>query len=120
MDNLYKTIILDHYKNPQNQGVIKNPTHTATMSNPLCGDQIKVFVTLKNNTLTNVKHQTTGCAISTAAASIISDFVKNKTLKQLQSLTDQDIINQLNIDISPARRKCALLFWNALKKALFS
>ncbi len=118
MDNLYKQIILDHYKNPQNQGILTQPTHSAVLFNPFCGDQISVSILVKNNTITEVKHQTTGCAIATAAASIISEFIKGKTIKQLQSLTDQDIIDQLGIDVSPTRRKCALLFWNAIKKAL--
>ncbi|NOY15210.1 MAG: SUF system NifU family Fe-S cluster assembly protein [bacterium] len=118
MDNLYKQIILDHYRHPQNKGPMANPTAVCQADNPLCGDQLKVMLKIKDKKITDVKYQGRGCAISIASASIISQYLKGKTISKVKKLTSQDILDLLGIKLSPVRLKCALLFWQAVKQAL--
>jgi len=120
--DLYADIILDLWRNPQNFGELKNADLQAYELNPLCGDEVKIQLKLKSNAHKNMveKAQFTGngCAISTAAASLLTEFVKDKKLSELRRLTDKDIVSLLGIEIGPQRIKCAILPLITLKKAL--
>lgn len=117
-DEMYKEHILDHYAHPHNKGTIANPTLHFRELNPLCGDEIELFVTLNSETVTAVQWQGKGCAISQAAASLLSDELKGKTLGQLHALKTQDVLNLLGIPIGPVRLQCANLPLRALQLAL--
>ncbi|OGJ42854.1 SUF system NifU family Fe-S cluster assembly protein [Candidatus Peregrinibacteria bacterium RIFCSPLOWO2_01_FULL_39_12] len=117
--DIYSEIILDHYKNPRNKGSVKNATATAIEHNPLCGDKIKIELLLdKSNRIKTIKFSGSGCAISQAAASMLLETLTGKTLNEIEKIKSREIIKMLNIPISPAREKCALLGLYAVKKAV--
>lgn len=117
--DIYSEIILDHYKHPRNKGSIKNATASAVEHNPLCGDKIKIDILLdKSGKIKTIKFLGEGCAISQAAASMLLETLHGKTLKEVEKIKNKDVIKMLNIPISPAREKCALLGLIATKKAI--
>jgi len=117
-DDLYKEEILEHYWDPHNHGVLEHPDATAEELNVLCGDTIRMDFAIANGKIMDVRFQGEGCAISKAAASMLTDVLKGKDLQQAQAITQKDIFNLLKIPISPARTKCALLGFEVMKKAL--
>ena len=115
MDNdIYQEHILDHYKHPRRKYSQSKPTYTKTENNPLCGDEIKIDLTIKSNKIHDISFDGHGCAISQAAASILTEFLQQKEMSKIKKITEQDMINMLHIPISHTRTKCALL---ALKTA---
>ena len=119
MEELYREIILDHYANPRNKGALEKPTKTAVDWNPLCGDKIKIDLELNSKgTLEQIKFNGEGCAISQASASMLTEKVQGMSAKQIAKLKESDILEMLNVSTSPARKKCALLGWLVLRKAL--
>ncbi|HUG56312.1 MAG TPA: SUF system NifU family Fe-S cluster assembly protein [Candidatus Limnocylindrales bacterium] len=117
MDDLYRDYILDHYKNPRNAGELADATHRYHDTNPLCGDEITMFLKVEDERVTDVAFSGRGCAISQASASILTEEVKGKTLEELRSFDRDHVLNNLGITISPARIKCALLGLKTLKGA---
>lgn len=115
MPQQYSNTIKQHYKNPLNAGKLLHFTHTAKQVNPLCGDEIRVYLILKDNQIRDIKYETRGCMISIAAASVLSEFIKGKTLPQIKKITKGDIDKLLGVKISPAREPCAMLMLNAIK-----
>ena len=115
---IYKENILEHYKHPHNQRKMQNCTHQHLGFNPLCGDRILFFVKVKEERIEDASFIGSGCAISQAATSILSDKIKGKTLSDIQALTKEDIYSWLGIPIGPVRMKCALLGVVTLKEAL--
>lgn len=118
MDDLYKEEILEHYWEPHNHGVLENPDATAEELNILCGDKIRMDFAIAKEKIIDVRFQGEGCAISKAAASMLTDMLKGNGLRQAQAITEKDIFNLLKIPISPARTKCALLGFEVMRKAL--
>lgn len=117
-DSIYQDIILEHYRNPQNTGRLLSPTKTVTVSNPLCGDHITLDITMKQDTISEIKYQADGCAISVASMSLLSEAMKGKTSKEVAALTKEYIGELLGISLSPNRLKCALLSLEAVQKAV--
>ena len=115
MDDLYRDYILDHYKNPRNYGELPGATHRHHDTNPLCGDEITVFLLVEGDRVQDVRFTGRGCAISQASASMLTEEVKGKTLEELRALDRDHVLGNLGITISPARVKCALLGLMALK-----
>ncbi|MDO4775882.1 MAG: SUF system NifU family Fe-S cluster assembly protein [Cardiobacteriaceae bacterium] len=131
---LYQEVILDHSKKPRNFRMIDPCTHSATGHNPLCGDNLKIFVVLENDRIADVSFVGDGCAISKASASLMTDMAKGKTLEEFTSLyndfhhvaTTQDPIPEAmgklrvlaGVRDYPARVKCATLAWHTLDAAL--
>jgi len=118
IDQIYQEQILDHYKNPRNFGKIENATVHHHEYNPLCGDEIEMFLVIKNSRIADVKINGHGCAISQASASMLSERIKGKSLDELKKLTKEDILEMLGIPLSPVRLKCALLSLDTFKNAL--
>lgn len=118
MSDLYRQLILDHYKNPQNKGKLLNPDVVVDGSNPLCGDDLEIFMKIKNNSLSDISFEGKGCALSIATASILSDEAKNKSLDDIKNLTREDVYALLGIDVSPARNKCVMLSLSTIKKGI--
>ncbi|MGC8663454.1 MAG: Fe-S cluster assembly sulfur transfer protein SufU [Thermoplasmata archaeon] len=116
--DIYMEFILENYKNPKNYGKMENPTTSSSGSNPLCGDEIEIYIKVENNKLNNIKFTGKGCAISQASASILTEMVKNKDVNFVKNLREKDLLDALGIELSPARMKCALLSYNTLKKAI--
>jgi nitrogen fixation protein NifU and related proteins len=118
MDDFYRENILDHYRNPRNHGHLDAPTATAEGVNPLCGDELSVELDIAEGIVRDVRFSGRGCAISQAAASMISDVVKGKTVDEVAALGREDVLEELGIPLSPIRLKCALLSVSVLRVAL--
>jgi nitrogen fixation protein NifU and related proteins len=117
-DPLYREIILEHWQNPQNYGVVKNPDIDVSEVNSTCGDKIRLTAKIKNNKIVQIQFVSDGCAISKASASLFTEKIKNKDITKIQKLTKEDVLKNLPVKISPARHNCALLCFHALQKGL--
>jgi len=115
---IYQEQILDHYKNPRNQGVIENPDTKTVVHNPLCGDRIEMYAVFNKNKIKKISFITSGCVISKASASLLSEYALKKTKNQLRKLNKDFIIDMLGIQMGPNRVKCATLALEALQKLL--
>jgi nitrogen fixation NifU-like protein len=119
MDSLYREVILDHYKNPRNKGTLEPADFSYEDTNPLCGDEIRIDVRVDDGRVSDIKFSGRGCAISQAAASILTEMVVNQPLEQVKALTKDDVLDELGVPISPARLKCALLGLKVLKAGIY-
>lgn len=115
---MYKDQILDLYKNPMNEGSMEDPDLEALGDNPSCGDSTEVHVETKNRVIKDVKHETDGCAISTASLSIASEEVQGMKVDEVLELDKDWMLEELGIDVSPMRLKCALLGLKTIQKAI--
>jgi nitrogen fixation NifU-like protein len=118
MDDFYRENILDHYKNPRNHGHIDDPSAVAEGVNPLCGDELAIELKVEDGIVTDVRYNGRGCAISQAAASMLSDAVKGRPVKELSGIGKEDVLDELGIPLTPIRLKCAMLSVGVLKVAL--
>src|SRR5918911_747072 len=118
MDSLYKEQILDHYKNPRNFGQLEHPDIHVEANNPLCGDRLSMDLKIKDGVVESVSFTGRGCAISQASASMLTEDMVGRPLEELAGLTRQDILDNLGIEVSYARMKCALLSLGLLRLAL--
>jgi len=125
-DQVYKDNILDHYKNPRNAGSITNPDYQAKLANYSCGDETTISFNVekesdndgKADKITEIKHQTTGCAICMASTSILSEELVGKGIVEVEKLDKDYVLKQLGIKLTPSRLKCALLPLEAMKIAI--
>lgn len=143
LEDLYREIILDHYRSPRNRGELPPPARMAEGHNPLCGDEIQVYLDVQGDTIADVKIAGQGCSISQSSASMMSAAVKGKNIndvlaivkrfKQMMSIEEEGADTTGGIDTSvklgdlealqgvvkfPVRIKCATLAWNTLVQAL--
>ena len=119
-DDLYREIILDHYKNPRGHGVMEGPDAAAEGQNPLCGDEVSIYVRFEpdGETIDDVKFSGRGCAISQAATSMLTEMVKGRSAGEIASLPKEELLDEVGIPLTPVRLKCALLGLGVLKVAL--
>ena len=115
---LYQENVLDYYKNPRNKKTIEGCTHTARELNPLCGDELTIYFNVADEIVTEVGFQGTGCAISQAAISMLSEKLIGMNVEEVNNLGKEDIFELLGIPISYTREKCALLSLKVLHKSL--
>src|SRR5579862_5803125 len=109
MDDLYREFILDHYRNPRNSGTLDAPDASAEDVNPLCGDKIRIDLRLRDGIVEDVKFQGRGCAISQASASLLTEAIKGRPIAEVGRIGKEQVLENIGIEISPARLKCALL-----------
>ena len=119
-DQLYREVILDHYKNPRGHGVIEDADAEAEGFNPLCGDEISIYVSFAEDgeTIEDVKFSGRGCAISQAATSMLVDMAKGRRATELAQMPKDELLEEIGIPLTPIRLKCALLGLWTLKVAL--
>ena len=135
LNDLYQEVILDHNKRPRNFRALECPSHTAEGYNPLCGDRLTLNLTVEDGTVTEVGFLGSGCAISKASASLMTDAIKGKSVEDVRALferfhkmvtTPPDVsvedLGKLSVLSGvrefPVRVKCASLAWHTLKAAL--
>lgn len=116
--DMYKENILDHYRNPRNKGTLENAEIRRVGQNPLCGDEIEVFITLDNSRIKDVRFNGSGCAISQAAASMLTERIKGASLEDVKTLERDDVVSLLGIPISATRVKCAILALVVVKQGI--
>jgi nitrogen fixation NifU-like protein len=114
-DQFYREFILDHYRNPRNFGRIEGADVSHEENNPLCGDVVGMDFKLDDGVIQDVKFHGRGCAISQASASLMTERLLGKTLEEARAISKDDVLDELGIEISPARIKCALLSLKVLK-----
>lgn len=136
LNTLYRTVIMDHYKNPKNKG-LKNsdPYHMVHLNNPSCGDDLKVEIFVKDGIVQDVRHDGRGCSICLSSASVMSELLKGKTVEEAERLIqkfygmvkgeehpDEELLQEAvayqGVRDFPARIKCATLAWKCVEKAI--
>jgi nitrogen fixation protein NifU and related proteins len=117
-EELYREVILDHYKNPRGQGALANADAEAEGQNPLCGDEVAISVALDGETIEDVRFRGRGCAISQAATSMLMELVKGRTITEVAEMPKDELLEEVGIPLTPVRLKCALLGLGVLKVAL--
>ena len=115
---MYKEHILELYKSPSNFGTLKKASHEKTAYNSVCGDEITVQMIIKDDIIKDVKFSGSGCVISIISASMLTDRIKGLKVKDVKNIGADDILKMLKIKLNPARIKCALLGFEAVKGAL--
>ena len=145
LDDLYKEIILDHYRSPRNQGELEPPAHRCEGFNPLCGDEVIVFVSLIDEKIEEIKIGGQGCSISQASASMMTEIIKGKSIseaeeiihafKEMMDIYESELSGEetdgtsSSVDLGdlealqgvvkyPVRIKCATLAWNTLTQSI--
>jgi nitrogen fixation NifU-like protein len=120
MDDLYREVIIDRYKNPQFRGELDPHDITFEDENPLCGDHIRVDLRVDPaGQIMEASFSGHGCAISQASADLLMESVVGKNLEEVKSLTKEDILEMLGIELGPVRLKCALLSLKVLKAGVY-
>lgn len=117
LDDFYKDYILDHYRSPRNFGHLENPDAVAEDTNPLCGDQIRVELSVQDGKVADIRFSGKGCAISQASISMLTESVKGRALEDVARLPQDTVLENVGIGISPTRMKCAMLGLKVLKSA---
>jgi nitrogen fixation protein NifU and related proteins len=120
LESLYREVILDHYKNPRGHGVIEHADAEAEGQNPLCGDEVSIYVAFGEDgeTIDDVKFSGRGCAISQAATSMLMEMTKGRTAEEVASLDKDELLAEIGVPLTPVRLKCAMLGLTTLKVAL--
>jgi len=118
MPVLYSDILLDHFRHPRNYGSLGAPDISNEQFNPLCGDRIRLELKFEQSRVNEARFKGDGCAISTAAASLLTELILGKDVEELTNLPDAQLISALESNIQPARLQCALLPLLALREGL--
>ena len=119
-DQMYREVILDHYKSPRGHGLIADADAQAEGQNPLCGDEVSIFVCFEDDgeTIHEVKFSGRGCAISQAATSMLTEMVQGRKASEVAELDKDELLEEIGIPLTPIRLKCAMLGLTTLKVAL--
>jgi nitrogen fixation NifU-like protein len=118
--DMYREIILDHYKHPRNFGHLPHATASANAYNATCGDKIVMEISIENNKIKDIRFSGVGCAISQAAASMLTEKVKGMGQTEVMKLSVKNILTMLGTTLTPSRIKCAMLPLEVLQKAVVS
>jgi len=120
MDDLYRELIIDRYKNPQMQGNLDPSDYSYEDDNPLCGDRIRIEVRVDgNDVVTEAVFSGEGCAISLASADLLMESIIGKSLDEIKQVSKEDLLEMLGIQLGPVRLKCALLSLKVLKAGVY-
>jgi len=105
---MYNDVVMDHFQHPRNVGDMENPTSVAEVGSQECGDTMKVFIKVKDETIEDIRFQTYGCAAAIASSSIATEMVKGKTLAEAKQLTKNDVVEKLG-GLPDPKIHCSLL-----------
>ena len=119
MEDLYRDNIIDHYQNPRNYGTLEHPDISYEDSNPVCGDELRIDLQVKDNTVVDARFSGHGCSISQASASMLTEEIIGKTLEEVKQIDKQYLLDLLGIPLGPVRLKCALLSLKVLKAGAY-
>jgi len=120
MDDLYRELIIDRYKNPHFRGALDPHDISFEDDNPLCGDHIRMDLRIDgNDRVAEVAFDGHGCAISQASADLLAESIVGKSLDEVKQINKQDILDMLGIELGPVRLKCALLSLKVLKAGVY-
>lgn len=118
---MYNKLVMDHFLNPKNQGVIKNPDGIGVSGNPVCGDLMKIYIKVKKNkgqeVIQDIKFETLGCAAAIATSSMVSELAKGKTVLEASKISRNDVAEALE-GLPPIKMHCSNLASDALKEAI--
>jgi nitrogen fixation protein NifU and related proteins len=118
-DDIYREIILDHYRNPRNKGKLSDADVSIHDSNPLCGDEIDIHLKIEGDKIKDIRFEGRGCAISQASASMLTETVMGKPLATVKDFSKDDHLENMGLtSLGPSRIKCALLSLKVLKLAM--
>ncbi len=120
MDDFYQQNILDHSRHPRNSGRLDHPSVSREEMNPLCGDKLHIDLQIDDGVVTAVGFTGRGCAISQAAASMLTEEIKGKSVAEVRALSKDDVLGLLGIPIGYTRLKCALLGLKAIKVGVYN
>ncbi|HWP35689.1 MAG TPA: iron-sulfur cluster assembly scaffold protein [Thermodesulfobacteriota bacterium] len=118
-EELYRGRIMEHFRRPRNRGRLAEPDIAHEDSNPLCGDVVRLELKLADGRVTEARFEANGCAISVAAASLLTEAVTGRSLEELRRFGKDDILALLGVRLSPARLKCGLLPLKVLRGGAF-
>ena len=120
LEQMYREVILDHYKNPRGHGALEDPDAQAEGQNPLCGDEVTVSIKFAEDgeTIQEIGFEGRGCAVSQAATSMLTDIVKGRKAADVAALPKEEILDEVGIPLTPVRMKCAILGLGVVKVAL--
>lgn len=118
----YSKLVMDHFLKPHNRGVIKNASGVGTVGNPVCGDMMRVYIKVEKNKsneeiIKDIKFETLGCAAAIATSSMITELAKNKSLKEAEKISNQNVAEALD-GLPPIKMHCSNLAASALKEAI--
>ena len=119
MEDLYRDNIIDHYQNPRNYGTLEHPDISYEDSNPVCGDELRIDLQVKDNTVVDARFSGHGCSISQASASMLTEEIIGKSLEEVKQIDKQYLLDMLGIPLGPVRLKCALLSLKVLKAGAY-
>lgn len=118
-DSIYREIILEHSQHPKNRGTLEPADYSYEDTNPLCGDEVRVDVRVKDNRISEIRFSGRGCVVSQASTSILTEMVEGMTLDEVKAITKDELLDEIGIPVSPARMKCALLGLKVLKAGIY-
>ena len=118
-DSIYREIILEHSKHPRNRGTLDPADFTYEDVNPMCGDEIRIDVRVRDEHISEIKFSGRGCAVSQASASILTEMAEGKTLAEVKGIGKDELLDEIGIPVSPARMNCALLGLKVLKAGVY-
>lgn len=116
--DIYREVLMEHYRQPHNVGVIPNSPYKGTRNNPVCGDDVSVTLDIEEGKVKQIKHQSRGCAVSIASASILTDYLQNMSVKEATALSLDKLLELLGTPLTATRRQCAQVALDAMKAAL--
>ncbi len=119
-DSIYRELFLEIYKNPKNFGKLKDYDVKENSGNPSCGDNITVYLKVKDNKIEDIRFEGQGCVVSIVSASILTENIKGKGIEEIENMESKDLFDLIGIDLTgnPTKAKCALLSLATLKKAI--
>ena len=118
VETVYREQILDHYRHPRNEGILEDADISCELDNPVCGDQVRIDVRLRDGRVCESRFSGRGCVICMASASMLTEEVLGKSVEELALIADEDVFRMLGVTLGPVRAKCGLLPLRVLQEGL--